>query len=190
MVLPVSQPCSSSRAARWSIPWSGRCRRAPCKNTWMGYSAPPSSEPARGPGYNTTSRCLYGYTGAGHGGGPPESHARHRSQWERDIHPVASRVAQAWSLWWDSAASVRQYFREDSSARELAGSGHEMSHSSIRATVSHGPCVASTAGDARAPWPQCVHTHGTAAVLWTRAGAGCTGPPSTAATWGLAYSGA
>src|SRR5882762_8152808 len=143
----------------------------------------------RGSGYNTTSRCLYEYTGTGHGDGPPESHARHRSQWDRDTPPVASR-AQAWSLWWDSAASVRRYFPEDSSGRESAGSGHETLHSSIRATVTHGLCAASTAGGALAPWPQCVHPPDTAAALRTRADEGCTGPPSTAATWGSSYSGA
>src|SRR5262245_8972893 len=150
MASPVFQPYSSLRVARWSILWSGRCRRAPCKNTWMGSSAPPNSGPARGPEYNTTSRCLYGCTGAGHGGGPPESHARHQSQWDRDTHPVASQ-AQTWSLWWDSVSSVRRYFREDSFARESVGSVHETFHSSIRATVTHGPCAASTAGGARAP---------------------------------------
>src|SRR5262249_4878024 len=145
-VLPVSQPCSSLRVARWSRPWSERCRSAPYKKKRIRYSAAPNSEPARGPGCNTTSRCLYGCTGAGHGGGPPENHARHQSQWERDTHPVASRGAQALSLWWDNASLVRQYFREDSSARESAGSEHETPHSSVRATVTHGPYAASTAG--------------------------------------------
>src|SRR5215510_8158087 len=162
MASPVSQPCSSLRAARWSRPWSERCQSALCKKKRIRYSAPPNSESVRGPGYNMTSRCLYGCTGAGHGDGPPESHARHQSQWDRDTHPAASQ-AQTWSLWWDSVSSVRQYFREDSSARESVGSAHETSHSSIRATVTHGPCAASTAGGALAPWPQYVHIHGTAA---------------------------
>src|SRR4029453_15608265 len=187
--LPVSQPCSSLRAARWSILWSERCRRAPCKNTWTRYLVKPNSKPIRGPGYNTTSRCLYGCTGAGHGGGPPESHARHRSQWDRDTHPVASR-AQTSSLWWDSVSSVRRYFRENKPGEEFAYSAEETPHSSIRATVTHGPCAASTAGGALVPWPRCVHTHGTAAAPWTRASEDCTGRPSTAATSGSSYSGA
>src|SRR4029450_9340508 len=108
----VSQPCSSLRAARWSIPWWEQYRRAPCKNTWTRYLVRPNSESVRGPGYNTTSRCLYGCTGAGHGGGPPGSHAGHGLQEDKETPPVASR-AQAWFLCWDSASSVQQYCLED-----------------------------------------------------------------------------
>src|SRR5215467_14041896 len=210
MASPVFQPCSSLRAVRWSIPWSERCRKIPCKNMWMRYltrrkkitrswgdtatkmytgGLSPRLCRFRAPGYNTTSRCLYEYIGAGHGDGPPESHARHQSRWERDRHHVASQ-ARTSSLWWDSALSVRQSLREDSSVRELAGSAYGTSHSSIQASVTHGPSAASTAGGVLAPWPPGVHTHDTAVALWTRAGSGCTGRWSTVATSGSSYSGA